>query len=292
MSKKVLFIGLTTIDIQHFVDKYPASNTKIKGEYPLINVGGPAANAAITASFLGADVDFLSIVGENTFTQFIYKEYEKYGVHLIDAMQGTAFDPIFASVITEVENSHRTIFTHHPVLKEHDYSETMNNLLDKSYDAIFIDGFYPELAIPILEKKHCNIIFDGGSWKEHLTSLLDYVDIAICSDNFKPPLHEKHSEVFDFLAKHSIEHRIITRGDEAILYQSKHGESTIDIEKVDAIDTLAAGDIFHGSFVHSYLETEDVFTSLKVASEIATYSTTLKGPREWMKLISNKRMNS
>lgn len=290
MSNRVLFIGLTTIDIQHFVDKFPKSNTKVKGEYPLINVGGPAANAAITASFLGLDVDFLSIVGENTFTSFIYNEFEKYNVSLIDALHGHDFNPIFASVITEVENSNRTILTHHPELKTHDYSSIINQVQQNNYDIIFIDGFYPELAIPILKKaKNCPTIFDGGSWKNHLDPMLNFIDIAICSDNFRPPHTKNHSEVFEFLTKHKIQHKVITRGNLPVLYQHSNSSTTeIAVEKVNAIDTLAAGDIFHGSFVYRFTQNSNIEYCIRKASEIASLSTTVKGPRDWMKLLEYK----
>ncbi len=291
MANRVLFIGLTTIDIQHFVDKFPKSNTKIKGDYPLINVGGPAANAAITASFLGTKVDFLSIVGENAFTQFIYQEYKKYGVNLIDALQGHEFNPIFASVITEIENSNRTILTHHPELTEQDYSSIIKKVVENNYDIIFIDGFYPELAIPILNnKKESCVIFDGGSWKAHLKNMLSFIDIAICSDNFTPPNTNNHTEVFNFLANQQIPDKIITRGEQSILFQHLNSQlKEISVEKVAAIDTLAAGDIFHGSFVHEFLQSNDIESALIKASKIAALSTTTKGPRKWMKLLDSEK---
>ena len=47
MKHRALFVGLTTIDIQYFVNEFPASNRKIKTNPPDLFVGGPATNAAV-----------------------------------------------------------------------------------------------------------------------------------------------------------------------------------------------------------------------------------------------------
>ena len=56
MKKNGLFLGLTTIDIQYFVDSFPASNVKVKTHPPEIMVGGPATNAAVAFAHLNGAV--------------------------------------------------------------------------------------------------------------------------------------------------------------------------------------------------------------------------------------------
>lgn len=74
----------------------------------------------------------------------------------------------------------------------------------------------------------------------------------------------------------------MTRGEKAI--RTQNGE--IEIEPVECIDSLAAGDIFHGAFCFAYLEKEYNFEqALKYASKIASESVKYKGPRAWMTSI-------
>jgi sugar/nucleoside kinase (ribokinase family) len=64
---------------------------------------------------------------------------------------------------------------------------------------LFIDGFYPETTLQIckLAKQHnLQVIFDGGSWKPGIEPLLNYVDIAICSENFIPPECIDYKDVY------------------------------------------------------------------------------------------------
>ena len=181
-QKKALFIGLTTIDIQYFVEHYPLPNTKLKTDSPLIAVGGPAANAAITFSVLGGKADFLTCIGANTFTSIVNDDLARYNVTVFDQLKDQATDPIVSSVITTLSNSDRTIITHHP--QELNHTVPVNKITEQldDYDLIFVDGFYPELSksiLPEAKKRQIPVILDGGSWKTHLPELLKYIDIAI-----------------------------------------------------------------------------------------------------------------
>ena len=71
MKHEALFVGLTTIDIQYFVEEIPRSNTKIKTEIPDILVGGPATNAAVAFAYLNKTATLASPVGLNAFSTFI-----------------------------------------------------------------------------------------------------------------------------------------------------------------------------------------------------------------------------
>lgn len=57
----------------------------------------------------------------------------------------------------------------------------------------------------------------------------------------------------------------------------------INPPSVEPVDTLGAGDIFHGAFCWSLVEQGDFVTALKKASEVAAFSTTMWGTRSWIK---------
>jgi sugar/nucleoside kinase (ribokinase family) len=48
------------------------------------------------------------------------------------------------------------------------------------------------------------------------------------------------------------------------------------------VDTLGAGDIFHGAFCHYLLECNDFLLSLERAGEVASLSCTSLGTRAWI----------
>jgi sugar/nucleoside kinase (ribokinase family) len=278
MIKKGLFIGLTTLDIQYFVNENPPYNTKIKTDTPVCAAGGPAANAAIAFARLGGQPDFLTCMGKNHFRNFLVNDFTDNGVTLIDLLQNENYNPIISTVVTNVSNSHRTIFTHHPEALS--LSHSVDIELDR-YAFVFTDGFYPEVAVPFCNearKKGITVIFDGGSWKPQLPEILPLVDIAICSYNYHPPGCDSLESIFDFTLGQGVKHVAITRGEENIVFPG--GE--IKIEKVGAIDSLGAGDVLHGAFCWYMQQNIPFEKALKKASEVATFSTLYKGTRKWL----------
>ncbi|MBN2806489.1 MAG: hypothetical protein JXR22_07500 [Prolixibacteraceae bacterium] len=275
---KALFIGLSTLDIQYFVDEYPHANTKIKTDAPLMAAGGPAANAAITFAALGGQAVFYTCIGVNTFSGIVNNDLHKFGLKVIDHFQDKPFDPIVATIVT-TGNSERTIFTHHPhELKLLPANEDIKVI---DYDLIFIDGFYPELSLPIIIQARANgipVVFDGGSWKSHLPAILNEVDIAICSANFLPPACVNTLDVTNFLKQSGVKHVAVSQGEKQIIADF----GTIEIAAVNAIDSLGAGDVLHGAFCWYMLKNKSFELALRLASKFATYSVQFKGTHQWM----------
>ena len=285
MNKNALFVGLNVIDIQFFVDKFPTSNQKIKTAPPYINVGGPAANAAIAFSFLGGNTTFVTCVGSNAFTSYVYGEYEKYSVKLHDIVEKNDVDPVIATVITTTNSGERSIISSFP-----SQVSVPDNLIEyinwDDLGIVVVDGFYPEIAIPVCEaarEKNIPVVYDGGSWKPSSPEMLPHIDIAICSEQFFPPACKEISDVFDFLRSKGIHKIAITRGEKSIYYSEDKSINSIPVDHIDSIDSLGAGDIFHGAFSWFYLKNNNFEQALKQASKVATFSTLFKGPRQWMK---------
>lgn len=289
MNKKVLFIGLTTVDIQHFVTVFPSPNQKIKTEPPHVYIGGPAANAAVTFSFLGGEADFISCVGRNPFTEFILEDIKKHDIRLIDFRSRHNFSPVISSVLTTIDSNNRSIVSHLP--ETINIKEEETSTIDVGeYDIIFTDGFYPEIAVPICrnaKEKRIPVVFDGGSWKPGSDDLLQNVDFAICSDNFYPPGCTTKEEVLEFLRSKGIMNSAITRGEKSIISSENSTFDSIEIEQVNTRDSLGAGDIFHGAFIWYLGNGNNFRNSLVKASRVATYSTKFKGTRSWMNSFSD-----
>jgi sugar/nucleoside kinase (ribokinase family) len=74
----------------------------------------------------------------------------------------------------------------------------------------------------------------------------------------------------------------VTRGKNGVVWHDRNSDGVIKASQINAIDTLGAGDIFHGAFCHSYLKTRDFKQSLEVANDIAGRSCSTIGTRSWM----------
>lgn len=284
MHYKGLFVGLTTIDIQYFVDEFPGTNIKIKTNPPDIMVGGPATNAAVGFAHLNQGAYLLSTVGNNSFSSFILNDFVDHGVEFFDFAEGVQVNPVVASVVTS-GNGNRNIFTHNPAAIENAFD--IQALFSKTKpDILLLDGFYPEHSIACAieaRKQNIPVIIDCGSWKPQYEQILQYTDIAICSADFFPPSCTSSSQVFSYLASTGVINMAISRGEKSILFKKGTECGEIEVKPVKVLDTLGAGDFFHGAFCYFWLEERNFEIALLKASEVAGFSCTYKGTREWLK---------
>jgi sugar/nucleoside kinase (ribokinase family) len=155
----------------------------------------------------------------------------------------------------------------------------------QTVDIVLIDGHQMaigrEIAIEA-QSRGIPVVLDGGSWKPGLDTVLPYINYAICSANFQPPDCQNQKEVFAYLDRFKIPQIAITQGENPIQFFDRGNRGTIEVPSIQAIDTLGAGDIFHGAFCHSILS-GDFAQSLVQAAGIAARSCQFFGTRQWMK---------
>jgi sugar/nucleoside kinase (ribokinase family) len=288
---KALFAGLSITDIHYFTLKNPEYNAKLRASDGLISLGGPASNAAITASFLGMDVSLVSPVGNNHLSDLISGELNHYSIHHFDPLQGRSSAALFSSIISNLATSERTIVYYIPENYSRNLPEYTHNFTDTSYNIALFDGFFVDLSVKLARKlklSHTTTVLDGGSWKQGLEELLPYIDIVICSSDFFPPGTSNSSEVFSSLQQFGIGKIAITQGEKSILLMNNNVLSELRVQTVQAIDTCGAGDILHGAFCYYYTRFGHFEKALKAASDIASYSCRYKGTREWMNQFDNE----
>ncbi len=279
-----LFVGLSTIDIQFGVNHFPVINSKTKAEKYGVYTGGPAANAAAAFSYLGGNTRFITAIGENVFTDFMYKDFKKLNVEIFDLMRNRAFEPVFASIITSENNGDRTVFSYHPPKNKALDLADFELPADK-IDIILLDGFYMNTAKKVAkwgQENNIPVVLDGGSWKPGMDELIAFIDIAICSNDFTPPTLKLDSDIRDYFLKRNISKVAVTRGEKSIYFVNNNENSEIEVPKITAVDTLGAGDFFHGAFCFYFVQTKHFIKALKKASQIAARSCQYFGTREWM----------
>ncbi len=285
-----LFIGLSTLDIQYFVDEFPLSNIKIKTEEPNLLIGGPATNAAVANSFLGGESVLLSGVGNSPFKEMFANDFEECNIKHIDFYDGHKQLPVLASVITSKTNGDRNIFTYNP--SANGFKIDPIKVFDEIRPSqVLIDGFYPEIAIPLCKlanEMNIPVVFDGGSWKPHLIEMLSYVDYAICSANFHSPECKTTIDVIDFLKEEGISKIAITNGSERFSFEDQNEKGEIEVPLIKAVDTLGAGDFFHGAFCFFILLGNSFKYALEQASFVAAKSCEYPGTREWLKKLEKE----
>ena len=282
MPYQGLFIGATTLDLIYKSDRPLPKNKKVVAKDYLTAAGGPATNAAVAFSYFNNRAKLLSVIGQHPISELIKSDLNDCAVEIIDlAAQRTESPPISSIVVTANTGERAVISTPTADRDARPISESISD----SIDIILIDGHQIEASLALAEMagdRNIPVVMDGGSWKLGLDLVIPLVDYAICSANFYPPGCYDYNDVFNFLQDKGVPNIAITNGERPIQYLNRGEISTLSVSRVDTVDTLGAGDIFHGAFCH-YILSSDFPTALSLAAKTASKSCQFFGTRSWLK---------
>ena len=282
-----LFIGVVTLDLVYLVDRPPLANEKLSASDYTVSAGGPATNAAVTFSHLGNEAIVLGALGNHPMAQLILTDLQQYGVSLNDLSPTLTNPPAISSIMVTEKTGDRAVVSLNAV-KTQAIANIPISLQDVA--VVLIDGHQMAVGQTIAmvaRSQGIPIVIDGGSWKPGFETVLPLADYVICSANFQPPNCQSAEAIVAYLANLGVPHIAITQGQQPIQYWTATEAGHIDVPIVNVVDTLGAGDIFHGAFCHAILR-EDFKAALAIAASIAAQSCQHFGTRRWMEREGGK----
>jgi sugar/nucleoside kinase (ribokinase family) len=134
------------------------------------------------------------------------------------------------------------------------------------------------------------VVVDAGSWKPGFEQVLAQTDYAICSANFRPPTSCEtkscETDILNYLQALGVPRIAITNGEQPITWLSQSKAGTIEtgklaVPQINPVDTVGAGDVFHGAFCHFILQM-CFQEALSQAAKIAARACESFGTRKWM----------
>ncbi|MGA7462107.1 MAG: PfkB family carbohydrate kinase [Candidatus Korobacteraceae bacterium] len=287
--QKGLFVGLATVDVSYTVDEIPRRNQKISVEGQRLSAGGPSANAATTFAFLGGRASLVTAVGGHPLSSVIRDDAERFSITLHDLARERTEAPPVSSIMVLRRTGERTVVSANAAVFSASAAEFNPRWLSR-VSIVQVDGHYMKLCIAAALAAHergIPVVLDSGSWKKGMSKLLRFVDIAICSDDYRPPGCRDAKDVFEFLGARGIRQIAITRGANGIRFVDHQHRATTAVPKIRAVDTLGAGDIFHGAFCYYISQRGNEFRdALSAAAKIASFSCRYPGTRSWMQKFS------
>lgn len=278
-----LFVGLITLDLIYLTPTLPHSNQKLVASNYTIAAGGPATNAAIAFQSFQNSGRLMGVIGTHPIGQLVLADLQQWAIDLIDlAPQQTEPLPTSSILVTEATGD-RAVISINAVHTQAQPEQIPAHVLD-GVEIVLIDGHQMAVGREIVQQaqqRGIPIVIDGGSWKPGFETVLPYATYAICSANFHPPACETTEQVLDYLQALGIPYVAITQGAQPILFCEPTTQGEIPVAPITAIDTLGAGDIFHGAFCHWILQT-NFQAALSQAAIVASRSCEKFGTRAWM----------
>ena len=284
-SSSVLFVGRVTLDVVYALEHFPAQDTKVFARAMRVVPGGPATNAAITHALLGGTSSLITALGGGPWATQVREELDRLGITVMDLAAGTAYETPLTTVLVSESGATRTIVNPPrsdvalPTIDGWDPKcGTMPALA-------MTDGFHLAETLPLIQRCHtagAQICLDGGSWKAATEELAPMLSSAICSERFAVPGRPANPDsTMEWFAEMGVPSIAITRGPKPILASDRGRRFEIEVEKIEAVDTLGAGDVLHGAFCYYYAKTGEFAEALRMASQIATRSCRGLGIQCW-----------
>ncbi len=292
-NKRGLFVGMTTLDCLYQAERSPAADEKIVATKSLLVSGGPATNAAVAFAQLGGsqgnDAVLLSVLGEHPLTALLKEDLQEYGVTIADLNPERLSPPPVSSIVVTQATGERAVVATNAVDLQVESDEMLSTIsIDILADAnvVLIDGHQMAVGRQVAQwakAKQIPVVVDAGSWKPDFETVLGLADVVVASANFFPPGCANADEVFAYLEGLGVAQIAITQGADPILFWEGGELGKIEVPKIRAVDTLGAGDIFHGAFCHFYVSHLFEETLLK-ASRSASFACQYWGTRDWTKI--------
>lgn len=273
MSVTVLCCGLTTIDVTYRVTRAPGPDEKVVATSMRYDVGGPAANAARTVLALGADVKLVTALGDSTFTDLVRDTLD--GIAITDIAPEDFALPMSSVMVDDA--GHRSVVSVNATA----LSATLAPPPLGSADAVLVDGHLMDAACRLAQTaRHASIptVLDGGSYKAGVDHLLASIDYAAFSADFAfPGVEDTLGHALSLGAGVAIQ----THGPDPIQVATEEGRFSVQVPPTAVVDTLGAGDVFHGAFTLAIARGAGLRDAIEHARDAATWSVRASGAMGW-----------
>ncbi|MCI1985900.1 MAG: ribokinase [Lactobacillus sp.] len=287
----ITVIGSNMFELTTYVDRMPVQGETLEAPEFEMGFGGKGANQAIAAARLGSDVNFITMVGDDSFGEQQLANYRanKIRPEGIGVGQGTSgVAPIFVDptgdnriLIIKGANKQLTpavLDAKVDLIKGSKLIVLQQEIaLETNYHAIALGAQYgvPVLLNPAPANAHLNI--------EEVSKVAFFTpnetELATLTGMPTDTLDEIKAAANHLIAL-GVGNLIITLGSKGALWVTKGHAEIVPGKKVHAIDTTGAGDSFIGSFAHYYTQGEDVATALRHANEYAAVTVTRRGTQK------------
>lgn len=281
---------LGSINVDHIMNiaQFPAPGETVIGKQYQTAFGGKGANQAVACGRSGADITFIACVGDDAI-----------GVEILAQLQRDRIHTAAVSVVPEAATGVAMIFVNEDGENVIGISAGANAALTPEHFAPYkglveqSDALLMQLESPLetviaaaqAAKNHqTRVILNPAPARELPDSLLKLVDVITPNETEAEKLtgisvsdETGAARAAQVLHDKGIGQVLITLGSRGV-WLSVNGEGRrIPGFKVNAVDTIAAGDTFNGAYVTALLEGKPADEAVRFAHAAAAIAVTRRG---------------
>jgi len=271
MGPRIAVVGSINADLVVQMPKLPGRGETVSSAEPAWFPGGKGANQAVAAARMGGNVSMFGAIGADEPGQMCLSALKQSGVN-VDAVV-TALSPTSTALVM-VEHSGENQIVVADGANQH---ASFDAAQISCADAVIVQFEIPESVIVEVGKAAKGIFcVNAAPVRELSDELASLIDVLIVNEHEFAQLGEPKSGLV-----------IVTAGaKEVVAYQNGEIVAKSQPPKVEALDTVGAGDTFVGAFVVAYASGKTVPDALDLACAASALSTLKLGAQSGMPTAS------
>jgi ketohexokinase len=295
---RVLAVGIATLDVICWVDRYPAEDAEVRAQGVTLCRGGNATNSLVALATLGHHCSWAGTMVDEPDSRFIYDDLSRHGVDYSHVHQVEEGKTPTSYILSSAETGSRTI-VHYRDLPE--YPATAFEKIDLThFDWIHFEGRNIESLTTMLHKaaatEGLQISLEVEKARGGLETLFHLPDVLLFSRAYAQ--NRGFESGRDFLAQLGKEISAIAYcawGAEGGVVRMKSGalSSSPSFPPKKVVDTLGAGDVFNAGVLHGLMNGLSEQDALLMGCKLAGYKCghegigCLKQWATWMRDLSD-----
>lgn len=281
--KRMLALGAICTTAIFRVPEIPRPPAKVLATQRCTVVDGMAISAACAFQKLGGQAQVWARVGDDPDAHAMRRALAAEGIDPSGLFTVKGTQSSHASVIVDAQGQRLVVPFHDPQV---DTSPNWLPLQDLSnVDLLHCDVRWPEgaeTALSAAHEKGVLTMVDGDVAPQAvLQRLMPLADYAVFSDAgllAYTGLHNVQEALLTVAQQHS-RHVGASCGEDGYYWVENGQIAHVPAPRVDVVDTLAAGDVFHGAFALAMLEGQDTDSAARFACTAASLKCTRFGGR-------------
>lgn len=273
----VVCAGVITVDHVFHLPAHPEQGQKHRASATKMVVGGCALNAAAAIARLGGKVSLAGAIGDDMLGTFVRQELQRLGIdgRLLATVKEA---PTAQSAVFVTPDGERTIVNYRD---DRLFAQSLQIPADLGFDAVLADTRWQAGAHALLEAARAagkTAVVDAEAPLAGLDHMLQLATHIAFSEQGLADLTGAADAAGLAAASSRLKTWVcVTRGPQSVLAHDGGGMEETPAFRVEAVDTLGAGDVWHGAFALALASQQPVAGALRFANAVAALKTSRTG---------------
>ncbi|EMK5832438.1 ribokinase [Citrobacter sedlakii] len=285
---KLVVLGSINADHILNLETFPAPGETVTGNHYQVAFGGKGANQAVAAGRSGANIAFIACTGDDDIGSSIRQQLASDNIN-VDPVSVIDGEPTGVALIFVNGEGENVIGIHagaNAALSPARVEAQRERIAEASALLMQLESPIDSVlaAANIAHENHTTVVLNPAPARVLSDELLALVDIITPNETEAEKLtgirvenDEDAAKAARVLHKKGIDTVLITLGSRGVWASVKGEGQRVPGFKVEAVDTIAAGDTFNGALIAALLEDKALSDAIRFAHAAAAIAVTRKG---------------